>query len=53
MKRTKTGNRFIIIRGTAPASVTTAYREPTLRQARPQRIVVIRNSALVGSRPGR
>jgi hypothetical protein len=53
MKRTKTGNRFVVIRGNAPASVTTAYQEPTRQQAPPQRLVVIRNGALLGSRPGR
>jgi hypothetical protein len=53
MKRTKTGSRLVVIRGTAPTSMTTAYREPMLRQALPQRIIVIRNGALVGSSPGR
>jgi hypothetical protein len=50
MKPTKTGNRFVVIGSTAPASEKTDNAQPTHLQATPQRIVVIRNSELVGRR---
>jgi hypothetical protein len=53
MNQTKIGNRFIVIGRPAPAAEQVANRESTRQQAPPQRIVVIRHGALVGSRPGR
>jgi hypothetical protein len=53
MNPTKIDNRFVLIAGTAPASEKTAYRQPPTQRATSQRIVVIKNGELVGSRPGR
>jgi hypothetical protein len=53
MKPTKTGNRFVVIGGPAPAAEKTARREPASQQATARRIVVIKNGELVGSRPRR
>jgi hypothetical protein len=52
MNQTKTGNRIVVIAGTAPASEKTGYREPTERQTTAQRIVVIKNGKLIGRRRG-
>jgi hypothetical protein len=51
MDQTKISNRVIVVGRTAPASKKTDFREPINHQ-RPtaQRIVVIRNGELVGSR---
>jgi hypothetical protein len=53
MNQTKIGNRFIVIGRPAPAAEQVANREPTPRRATSPRLVVIRNGALVGSRPRR
>jgi hypothetical protein len=53
MRPTKTGNRVVIICGTAPANGKAARREPAVQPATPRRVVVIRNGELVGGRPGR
>jgi hypothetical protein len=53
MKPTRIGNRFIVIGRPAPAAEQVAYREPTTQRATSQRLIVIQNGALVGSRPER
>ena len=53
MKQTKIGNRVIVIGCTASPTEKIAYREPTIQRAASQRIVVIKNGELVGSRPER
>lgn len=53
MNQTKTGNRIVVIADTAPAYEKTDYREPNGQRPTAQRIVVIKNGRLVGSRPDR
>ena len=53
MKRTRVGNRVVVIGSTAPANDKTGSGQPTPQRATPQRIVVIKNGELVGRRPGR
>jgi hypothetical protein len=53
MKQTTIGNRFIVIGGTAPAIQKIASRNPSTRLPRPQRIVLIKNGKLVGSKSAR
>jgi hypothetical protein len=53
MKPTRIGKRFIVIGRSAPATEKSACREPTNQRAIAQRLVVIKNGELVGSRSGR
>jgi hypothetical protein len=53
MKRTKTGNRVVVIGSTAPANEKTGYLPSTHQPVTTRRIVVIRNNEFVGRRPGR
>jgi hypothetical protein len=53
MKPTQIGNRVVVIGRPAPAAERGACREPANQRAMPQRIVVIKNGELVGSKPGR
>jgi hypothetical protein len=50
MDQIKISNRVVLIGRTAPASEKTGYREPINQRPTAQRIVVIRNGELVGSR---
>jgi hypothetical protein len=53
MPPTKIGHRTIVIGRPAAAVEKSAYREPARQQVTFQRIVVVRNGELIGSRPGR
>jgi hypothetical protein len=51
MKRTRVGNRVVVIGSTAPANEKTGSRQPAPQRPTPQRIVVIKDGELVGGRP--
>jgi hypothetical protein len=53
MNKTKIGNRFVVIAGTAPANENPSYREPAEQRPTTRRTVVIRNGKSVGRRRGR
>jgi hypothetical protein len=53
MKRTKTGNRVVVIGSTAPTKDKTVRLPSTQPPDTSHRIVVIKNNEFVGSRPGR
>jgi hypothetical protein len=53
MKRTRVGNRVVVIRSTTPANEKTGPRQPAPRRPTTCRIVVIKDGELVGGRPAR
>ena len=53
MKRTRVGNRVVVIGSTAAANEKTGSRQPAPQRAMPQRIIIIKNGELVGGRPAR
>jgi hypothetical protein len=53
MLPTKIGHRTVVIGRPAAAVEKSAYREPAQQQATFQRIVVVKNGELVGSKLGR
>jgi hypothetical protein len=53
MKQTKIGNRFIVLGPPELPTEKIAFRQPTNQPAVSQRIIVIKDGQLVGSRLGR
>jgi hypothetical protein len=53
MKRTKVGNRVVVIGSAAAANDKTGPRQPAPQRSTPRRIVVIKDGQMVGGRPGR
>jgi hypothetical protein len=53
MKRTRVGNRVVVIGSTAAGNEKAGSLPPRRQRATPQRIVVIKDGELVGGRPGR
>jgi hypothetical protein len=53
MMQTTSGNRVVVISGTAPARKKPGFRQPTKQQMAAYRTVVIRNNKSVVPRPGR
>jgi hypothetical protein len=53
MKRTRVGNRVVVIASTAPANDKAGSRQPAPQRPTTRRIVVIKDGELVGGRPGR
>jgi hypothetical protein len=53
MKRTRVGNRVVVIRSTAAANDKTGPRQPAPQRPTTCRIVVIKDGELVGGRPAR
>jgi len=53
MNQIKIGNRVVVIAGTATANEKSSHQGIPNQRPTARRIVVIKNSELVGSRPGR
>jgi len=53
MKRTRVGNRVVVIGSTAPANDKTGTLPPRRQRPTTRRIVVIKDGELVGGRPAR
>jgi hypothetical protein len=53
MKRTRVGNRVVVIGSTAAATNKTGSLPPSRQRATPRRMVLIKDGELVGGRPAR